>query len=447
MVISYSSDNLPQAAQFSDLGNGAGSFTWQTAAEDAGSYTATFNLSNGEASVPAVTITITVVGAVASPVWLAPPEDVSVNASELIEFSVAAEDPGGLTLVIDYISDDLPETAQFSDLGNGAGSFTWQTTAEDAGSYTAIFNLSNDEVSAPPVTISITIIGAVAPPVWLAPPVDVSVSAGELIEFSVAAEDPGGLTLVIDYISDDLPETAQFSDLGNGAGSFTWQTTAEDAGSYTATFNLSNGEASATPVTITITIVGVAAPPEWVQISDLYEIGEGSLLEFTIIGADPGGGELTIEYSSNDLPESVIFSDFADGTGSFSWQPTYIDAGEYAATFILLSGEQSVEKEVTITVNDIDQPPEWIDIPVEVSGDAGSLIEFDLLGVDFDGDDVTISFIPDNLPETAIFTNTGDGTGTFTWQTTNEDAGFYTATFIIMSKDLSVSSTVGIIVE
>ena len=103
-------------------------------------------------------------------------------------------------------------------------------------------------------------------------------------------------------------------------------------------------------------------------------------------------------------------------------------------------------KEVAITINNVDQPPEWINIPVDQTTEAGSLIEFTVMGVDYDADPITINFIPDNLPEAAVFNDSGDGSGTFTWQTNVEDVGSYTATFILVSNSLSSERTITIIV-
>ncbi|MCF7810180.1 hypothetical protein K9N50_04235, partial [bacterium] len=359
----------------------------------------------------------------------------------------SATDPAGLPLTIEYSSENLPETVQFTDYADGTGSFNWQTTADDAGSYTATFNLSNGEAAVDPIIVSITISEVIVePPAWVSyPETEITVNAGEVVEFDLSATDPTGLPLTIEYSSENLPETVQFTDYADGTGSFNWQTTTDDAGSYTANFALSNGE-HVIPADVNIVVLEVVQEPEWIELADSYDTDEGILLEFTIIGKGADPAQTYIEYSSNNIPQSVIFTDYGEGTAAFSWQPTSLDAGDYTAAFTLICGDKSIRKEVAIKVNDVDQPPEWIEIPIDKTAEAGDLIEISVMGVDYDADPLTIDFIPDNLPEAATFNDNGDGTGTLSWQTNVEDAGFYTATFKLISNELSSERTIAITV-
>ena len=90
------------------------------------------------------------------------------------------------------------------------------------------------------------------------------------------------------------------------------------------------------------------------------------------------------------------------------------------------------------------KPPEWIDVPEDIEGEEGSLIEFEIRGKDPNHDSLTISYSSDNLPSNARFTDHGDGTGTFRWQTTYLDAGSYTAQFTLSDDSLEVIDSVGI---
>ena len=90
------------------------------------------------------------------------------------------------------------------------------------------------------------------------------------------------------------------------------------------------------------------------------------------------------------------------------------------------------------------KPPEWIDVPEEVEGEEGSLIEFEIRGKDPNHDSLTISYSSDNLPSSATFTDNGNGTGLFRWQTSFYDVGAYTAVFRLSDGIFEVSDTVGI---
>ena len=446
LTIEYSPGELPEAALFTDNGDGTGSFSWQTSPEDEGSYVASFVLSNGELTASAEVMIV--VGAAAQPPeWTELPADVSGEAGSIIEFTATGTDPAGQPLTIEYSPGELPEAALFTDNGDGTGSFSWQTSPEDEGSYVASFVLSNGELTAS-AEVMIVVGAAAQPPEWTELPADVSGEAGSIIEFAAAGTDPAGQPLTIEYSPGELPEAALFTDNGDGTGSFNWQTSPEDEGSYVASFVLSNGELTASAEVMIVITEKPDQAPVWVDILESTDVNENEMLEFTIVGTDPDGEAVIIDFSSDDIPEAAQFSDNGDGSGTFTWQPTYMDAESYSARFILRSGElSSEEKTVTIQVNNVDQPPEWILIEETVSGDEGSLIEFEVLGLDADGDEITISFSSDNLPEIAVFTDLGEGSGTFSWQTTFDDAGGYSLTLVLHSNDLSTEAVISITIE
>ena len=446
MTIEYSPGDLPEAAQFVDNGEGMGSFNWQTTTEDEGSYGASFILSNGTFTVSAEVV-IFIGAAAPPPEWIEPPTDVFGEAGSIIEFTLTGTDPGGEPLTIEYSPGDLPEAAQFVDNGEGMGSFNWQTTTEDEGSYVASFVLSNGTLTAS-AEVVIVISAAAPPPEWVELPTGLFGEAGSIIEFTLTGTDPGGEPLTIEHSPGDLPDAAQFVDNGDGTGSFSWLTTIGDEGSYVASFVLSNGTLTASAEIVIVVTVKSDQAPEWVDIVEFIEVNENETLDFTILGTDSDEDAIIIEFSSDDIPEAAQLSDHGDGSGTFIWQPTYMDAGNYSARFILKSGElSSEEKTVTIQVNNVDQPPEWIMIEETVTGDEGSLIEFEVLGLDADIDDLTISFTSENLPETAAFTDIGEGSGTFSWQTTFEDAGDYSLTLILHSNDLTTEVVISITIN
>jgi len=441
LTITYFSEDIPEdVVEFSDAGDGSGQFIWPTEQGDAGAYIASFALSDRDTTIIGE-VPITIGGAAQPPKWTDIPDNITGEAGSVVEFTMSGADPAGGAVTIEYASDDLPGSAQFTDFGDGSGSFSWQTTDADAGEYAATFTISNG-VLATDKTVQITVTGRVVSPEWLDVPEQVSADAGDLIEFALSGTNPGGEVLTLGYSSDNIPESAQFEDHGDGSGAFTWQTTVDDAGDYDADFTLSNGQLSISatvPISVTAREEG---PPEWIDAPADVTGQENSQMEFTVSGADPLGGDVSLTFSSPDLPEAARFIDNLDGSAVFSWLPTYLDAGDYSASFTLSNGLFEITREITITIENVDQPPEWIEIPPEISGNAGTLIEFTVFGVDYDGDDLAVSFSSDDLPATATFTDQGDGSGVFSWQTTAEDAGVYKADFLLQSNDQTVEGSV-----
>ncbi|MGI9304385.1 MAG: hypothetical protein ACR2RB_17020, partial [Gammaproteobacteria bacterium] len=109
---------------------------------------------------------------------------------------------------------------------------------------------------------------------------DRNVTAGEMLDFTISATDANG-TIPAFTVSDE-PAAATFTDLGNGAASFGWPTTASDAGSSVdVTFTASDGDLTDSE-TITITVLG--QPPAGALIIDNGDAGTSSTGNWRVSG-------------------------------------------------------------------------------------------------------------------------------------------------------------------
>jgi hypothetical protein len=81
-------------------------------------------------------------------------------------------------------------------------------------------------------------------------------------------------------------------------------------------------------------------------------VNEGQLLQFTVAATDPDGDALV--YSAANLPAGAAFS---AATRTFSWVPTYDQAGTYAGIqFVASDGALTDFENITITVSDAQTP-------------------------------------------------------------------------------------------
>ncbi len=278
---------------------------------------------------------------------------------------------------------------------------------------------------------------------WVEVPDEVEVLENDRVEFDVRGESTDqNARLTLAYHSNDLPDSARFVDHGNGSGTFIWETTNRDAGEYTANFTLSDGE-DELEADVSIRVHNLV----WAEKPDTVEVNKTELVEFNISGESADtNAVLTIAYHSDDLPDSARFVDHGDGSGGFSWQTGYQDAGEYSAVFTLSDGENELEADVAIIVNNFNSPPEWAEAPDTISVMESRELTFMVSGSDLDGDDLSIRAFSENLPQGWRFTDNGDGTGTFIWTPNLRRAGNYSATFMLSDSDTSIEATVHIIV-
>ena len=107
----------------------------------------------------------------------------------------------------------------------------------------------------------------------------------------------------------------------------------------TAMSKLENYAATWTPPTST------GQPPVLSPIGN-KTVNEGSLLTFTVSATDPDGDPLT--YSVQGLPSGATFAN-----QTFSWAPTYDQAGTYTVTFKVTDGTLEDSETITITVYDV----------------------------------------------------------------------------------------------
>ncbi|RLF79677.1 hypothetical protein DRN32_04605 [Thermococci archaeon] len=176
-------------------------------------------------------------------------------------------------------------------------------------------------------------------------------------------------------------------------------------------------------VTITVNEAGNQSPV-------LASIGtqtttEGINLNFGVSAVDP---DSTIPaLSTSTLPIGALFTDNADGTGTFDWTPEFTQAGPYDVTFYADDGALIDSEIVTITVNEAgNQDPVLSSIGPKFV-DEGANLNFPISAVDADG--TFPALLTSTLPVGAVLTDNGDGTGVFDWTPDFTQSGAYDITF------------------
>jgi hypothetical protein len=247
-----------------------------------------------------------------------------------------------------------------------------------------------------------------------------SVNENSLLTVGVTASDADGDAIT--YSVSGLPSGATFA-----GQTFNWTPTYSQAGNYTVTFVVSDGKAQDSE-TITITANNVNRAPVLSSIGN-KSVHVDDLLTFSVSATDPDGDAVT--YSVEGLPSGAVFAN-----QSFSWTPSYQQADTYQVTFIASDGQAQDSKTVTITVNNVNQPPVLAAIGSK-SVSENSALSFSVSATDADGD--TITYSAQNLPTGANFSGQ-----TFSWTPGYEQAGTYQVTFIASDGSGQDSETITI---
>ncbi len=251
------------------------------------------------------------------------------------------------------------------------------------------------------------------PPEWNYIYYPVIVEDGDRIQFTVAGSDPDeDDELEIRYYSHDLPNNVEFTDNGDGSGTFVWQTPYNISDRYTARFALTDGDMEVVTYRY-IQVNDVNHPPVWVDPPEVVEVIEGDRLALFVVGMDPDRDRVRIRYSSDDLPRDVDFSDFGYGRAALYWKPGYDDEGEYSALFTISDGEHEVDAEVGIVVSESNRAPVWTSYPRDnrVVGYIDQEVAFSLIAEDPEGGDVELSWEyagePPGEPEVEVILDGG----------------------------------------
>jgi hypothetical protein len=421
--LTYSASNLPTGASFDPATR---TFSWTPGFDQAGAYTTvTFQVTDGT-DTGSETITITVNDVNAPPV-LGAIGDRSVDEAATLTFTLSATDVDGNALT--YGASNLPTGATFDP---GTRTFSWTPTYDQAGTYANVaFEVTDDGIPnlSDSEAITITVADVNRAPL-LSAIGGQSVDEGATLAFTVSATDADGNILT--YAASGLPTGASFNPASR---TFSWTPTYQQAGSYPGvaftvtddgTPNRSDSE------TITISVNEANAPPVLAAIGD-RSVSEAATVSFTVSATDEDGNALT--YGASNLPTGATFD---PGTRTFSWTPTYQQAGSYPGVVFTVTDDgtpnRSDSETITLTVDDVNRSP-VLDAIGDRSAVEGDTLSFTVSATDEDGDMLTYG--ASNLPTGAIF---DAGTRTFSWTPGYDQAGTYAAVVFTVADALAVDS-------
>jgi PKD repeat protein len=248
----------------------------------------------------------------------APAADVTIAPGASVSFAGTATDPEGSAVTVLW---DFGDGSTSTMLVPGAHTFA------TAGTYVVRLTATDAQGLADPTpaTRTITVQAATAnraPDATItAPAANVTIVSGQSVSFAGTATDPDGNPVTVLWsFGDGSNSTA----LVPGAHSF------GAAGVYTVTLTATDslGLVDPTPATrtVTVTAVGVNAPPTGVITAPTgnVTIAAGASVSFTGTATDPDGNPVTVLWA------------FGDGSTSTALSPgshTYVAAGTYTVRF------------------------------------------------------------------------------------------------------------------
>lgn len=186
---------IPEAATFSDHGDGTGSFAWTPTAEDAGSWTIAFTASDGNLSAHE-TLTIRVIPGIE----MDAPSELTAAADAHLRFTVTAydEEQQDPSLQVTALPPGALFVPEHESSTRAQGVVDWTPGTEDVGEHEAIFEASAGDRTA---TTTTKIVVEPNRPPQLSTSIPSLVASRKSVAFSAAgSHDPDGSDARVDYV-------------------------------------------------------------------------------------------------------------------------------------------------------------------------------------------------------------------------------------------------------
>jgi hypothetical protein len=425
-IPALSADSLPVNAIFTDLLDGTGVFNFESDSTQEGVYHVVFVTSDGLlADTEVVQISVTDFN---QPPSFADIDSQVVFENGTLELVISAVDPEGHGIELYLV--DGPNNSTFTDSGNGAGLFSFEPDYYQAGEYVAAFAAvdDGDPQASGVLSVPITVVDVNQPPEFET--VDpLTVLLGDSIMLRLVASDstdPDGGALLMSALS--TPDNSTHADSGNGIAGFVFTPELSQVGVDTAIFICYDDEDPALSglLYVEITVVLTNLPPELDPVGPQTVI-EADTLEFNVYATDTDGPSLTLY--TEELPTNAAFVDSGNGVGTFTFVPSFMQAGLESVKFYATDGLETVFITVLIQVYDNPQPPD-VYVVDDTTITEGEVLDFLVWATDPDSTIPTIRIDTLVFPLNLTFVDSGNGVASFHFAPVFIQAGIYDFSFI-----------------
>ncbi len=418
-------DTLPPNATFTDSGNGLGSFVFSPDFTQSGSYPLTFVITDSSSAADSQLVTILVTEAGNQPPVLDSIGTQSVVEGDTLAFTITASDPEGDSLSLS--AGNLPQNANFVDNGDGTGDFTFTPDFTQSGQYAVTFKAIDDSAAADSELVQITVVEAGNHPPVLGHIDNWAIYEAETLNVSITATDVDEDSITLSAANQ--PQNSTFTDNGDGTGDFLFIPDYDQAGIYNITFIASDGVLADSAV-MRVTVVNVNRPPVIDSVSP-QTVAEGDSLDLLVHATDPDADRFS--FAAEQLLPNSSFTDHGNGSGSFIFEPDYMQAGSDTVVFICTdegSPPLADTEVVVITVTDVNQPPSFVPIPPQ-SIFVGDTLRFSMVATDSTdpvGPNLALTVL-DTLDHSA-FVDSGGGIGGYEFAPDSNQVGTDTVRFV-----------------
>ena len=267
---------------------------------------------------------------------------------------------------------------------NGSDSFSY-TVSDGDKTDTGIITVSVGGVADAPVAVDGVLVNQEDTPVEIdlldskyVTDVDLSTAQGDIL--SITGVDTATYTTVgtVTILNTEGNPAAE-SETGVAVR---YEPASEYAGTDKFRFTITDSYGLSSTAIFSVKVNAVNDPPEYQLLNSLYEIGEDSgtyTITFSVSDQETPADSLMLQAASLDddiIPDSSLSMEKdAAGAVSLSFVPALNQNGDAVIKFTLGDGFQSVEKQVTIQVNSVNDEPVAVNDTVSYSEDTARIVD------------------------------------------------------------------------
>lgn len=222
------------------------------------------------------------------------------------------------------------------------------------------------------------------PPVFVNKLRDTTISENQLLSFQFTATDAENDTRTFSLVTSSLGMNI------TSTGLFTWTPNFTQSGQHKVVVQVSDGKANGiTKDSAIITVNDVNRLPVFTRVMGDTIINEDQQLTFDVDATDPDGD--VVRYFVQSAPTGMTMDSVS---GVLSWRPTFLQSGVYPIVIRARDSKNaSTTKNVSITVNNVNRAPLFTRKLPDTSIVANTLLQYQYLGNDPDGQPVQFSLV------------------------------------------------------
>jgi hypothetical protein len=298
---------------------------------------------------------------------------------------------------------------------NNNTKYYWKVSAFDG-------NLYSDNSS----TFSVTLISDTSPVINFSTPTSpVTLSENSSLIFNVTAHDLDGDSITYKWFLD--------GNLVSSQNIFNYYTGFNDAGNHVITAEASDSNRNMVTQTFAVIVTNLNRIP-YLEIASNQTMSENSNINFSVSANDLDNSTLTFSLDSSDLQLTKRNNTHYD----INWTAGDLNVGEKVFKLTVSDGEASINKELMITVKEVNDAPNLTLSNVTVV--EGSVVDFTIGATDLDNNTLTIT-------KDQLRGDLNSSSGRYNYTTKSTDVGNYTITFTVSDGNLSSSAPMNVFVQ